>query len=306
MIATPQATAQLRSVEDKPLQQLSTPEAVHRWVLEQERGGRRIALVPTMGYLHEGHLSLIRIARERADRVLVSIFVNPTQFGPGEDLDRYPRDMRGDLKKLHDLGVHAAWTPSPEQIYPQGFSTYVDPGPLADTLCGRSRPGHFRGVCTVVAILMHRSRCALAVFGEKDFQQLQIIRRMVHDLGLGVDIVGAPIVRDEQGLALSSRNSYLSAEERERAVALPIALKSIEQAAEEGERETERLLKIGRARLRRAGLKIDYLEIVDPPSLRPLCRLDGPARALGAVHCGDTRLIDNRALLRVPIGHAQP
>src|SRR5229473_80556 len=174
-----------------------------------------LALVPTMGYLHEGHTSLIRAARQAAPTVAVTIFVNPAQFGPTEDLARYPRDLEGDLRKAEAAGASFVFAPAgPEEMYPSGFQSYVEPGPLAQPLCGARRPGHFRGVCTVVAKLFALSRAECAFFGEKDFQQLLVIRRMAQDLNLGTDVVGRPIVREKDGLALSSRNAYLSPEER--------------------------------------------------------------------------------------------
>lgn len=267
---------------------IADPTAMRAWSSAALR--KRVALVPTMGYLHDGHLALVERARGLADRVVASIFVNPTQFGPNEDLARYPRDEAGDLAKLARAGVDAVFMPTPEVMYPAGFDTYVVPSELASGLCGASRPGHFRGVCTVVCMLFRMTRCDVAVFGEKDYQQLAIIRRMVRDLWLDVDIVGHPIVRDSDGLAMSSRNVYLSGPERERALGLSRALKAM-QAKAAGEREVAALLAHGRAAL--GDVKVDYLDVVDAQSLRPLTQLDRPARALVAAFVGKTRLIDN-------------
>src|SRR5207302_860590 len=193
----------------------------------EARSDGPLALVPTMGFLHEGHVSLMRAALQRAPTVAVSIFVNPTQFGPGEDLSRYPRDLAGDLARCEAAQVAYVFAPEAAELYPQGFQTFVEPGPLAAPLDGASRPGHFRGVCTVVAKLFALSRADAALFGEKDFQQLVIIRRMAQDLNLGTDVLGRPIVREKDGLALSSRNAYLSADERARAVGLWRALPEV-------------------------------------------------------------------------------
>ncbi|MFL5422390.1 MAG: pantoate--beta-alanine ligase, partial [Myxococcales bacterium] len=192
-----------------------------RRACQEARVDGPLALVPTMGFLHEGHASLIRAARNLAPTVAVTIFVNPTQFGPNEDLSRYPRDLEGDLQRCGRAGASFVFAPdAPSEMYPAGFQTYVEPGPLAGPLCGARRPGHFRGVCTVVAKLFALSRADVALFGEKDYQQLQIIRRMAADLDIGTEVIGRPIVREADGLALSSRNAYLLPEERPRATAL--------------------------------------------------------------------------------------
>jgi pantoate--beta-alanine ligase len=262
-----------------------------------ESAGRRIVLVPTMGYLHQGHLNLVRRAREHGDWVVVSIFVNPTQFGPREDLSRYPRDFDGDLAKLNGLGVDAVFAPEPTAVYPPGFDTFVVPESLAAGLCGRSRPGHFRGVATVVLVLFRITRCRAAVFGEKDFQQLAVIRRMVRDFWLDVEIVAHPIVREPDGLARSSRNVYLSPEERAQAPTLARALDRVQAACSGGERDASRLLAVARTTLGEAPLgRIDYVEIVDEESLAPLARVERPAVIALAVYFGKTRLIDNRRL----------
>ncbi len=273
-------------------------KAFRAWADEQVARGRRVGLVPTMGYLHEGHLSLAVLARERADVVAASVFVNPTQFGPHEDFSRYPRDLEGDVRKLAAAGVEAVFAPEPGEMYPPGFDTYVVPEKLASVLCGASRPGHFRGVCTVVHLLFRISRAHVAVFGEKDYQQVTIIRRMVRDLWLDVEVVGAPIVREPDGLAMSSRNVYLSPEERKDALALSRALGAVERAFRGGERDPRRLVSVARGVLGEAPrARIDYVEIVDADELTPAGRIARPAVCALAVFVGKTRLIDNRRLL---------
>lgn len=261
--------------------------------------GKTLALVPTMGFLHEGHLSLFREARKRADVCAASLFVNPTQFGPSEDLARYPRDEAGDFAKMEAEGVSLVFAPDADEIYPAGEETRVEVERLSDRLCGRSRPGHFRGVATVVLKLFNLFRPEVAVFGEKDFQQLMVIRRMARDLFLDVEIVGAPLIREADGLALSSRNSYLSAEDRQRALGLSRALKAMRDAVQSGENDTAALRSIGSQILSEHGLVEDYLAIVDEQTLDPVDRLGaGPTRALIAAHCAGVRLIDNAPLDR--------
>ncbi len=261
--------------------------------------GKTLALVPTMGFLHEGHLSLFREAQKRADVCAASLFVNPTQFGPNEDLARYPRDEAGDFAKMEAEGVSLVFAPGADEIYPPGEETRVEVERLSDRLCGRSRPGHFRGVATVVLKLFNLFRPEVAVFGEKDFQQLMIIRRMARDLFLDVEIVGAPLIRESDGLALSSRNSYLSAEDRQRALGLSRALKAMQVAVKAGELDTAALRSIGSQILSDHGLVEDYLAIVDEQTLDPVDRLGaGPTRALVAAHCASVRLIDNAPLCR--------
>jgi pantoate--beta-alanine ligase len=256
-----------------------------------------LALVPTMGYLHEGHLSLIRAARPLAPTVAVTIFVNPTQFGPNEDLGRYPRDLEGDLSKCAAGGVSFAFAPDdPAELYPAGFQTYVVPGPLAEPLCGARRPGHFRGVCTVVAKLFALSRADFAVFGEKDFQQLAIIRRMADDLNLGTEVIGRPIVRETDGLALSSRNAYLDADERRRATSLWKALSAVREKFAAGERDVAALERLAVSTVEGAGLKVDYAELRDPLQLARPDEAAPSTRLFLAAFAGKTRLIDNGAL----------
>jgi pantoate--beta-alanine ligase len=275
---------------------LTETKTMRAWSQEQHRASQRIALVPTMGYLHAGHLSLVKAAQERADKVVVSIFVNPLQFGPREDLSRYPRDLQGDLHKLAELGVDAVF--APDSMYSANFDTSIAPDKLGAYLCGASRPGHFRGVCTVVAILFGITQCNTAVFGEKDFQQLQIIRRMNEDLWLGVEIVGMPILREADGLAMSSRNAYLSSDEREQALVLNRALRLAEEVFAKGERQSEVILQHVHAIIQEAPLvHLDYAEIVDLEMLQPLAELNVPALCALAVYVGKTRLIDNVKLI---------
>jgi pantoate--beta-alanine ligase len=259
--------------------------------------GRRIVLVPTMGYLHEGHASLLREARRLAGPqgvAAASVFVNPTQFGPNEDLARYPRDLPGDLEKCAAAGIDRVLAPAdPAQVFAAGHETWISVERTAQGLCGASRPGHFRGVATVVAKLLHLTLPHAALFGEKDFQQLAVIRAMVRDLDFGVEIVGMPIVRERDGLALSSRNAYLSAEERGRALALSRALFEARDAASDGDRDAARLRDRARERLAAAGARVDYVDIVDAASLAPVARAEPGTVMLVAAFVGRTRLIDN-------------
>jgi pantoate--beta-alanine ligase len=279
------------------------PAAWQRRCTAARDGGVRIALVPTMGFLHDGHLSLMREARRRADQggkpglSLATIFVNPAQFGPGEDLARYPRDLEGDLAKCGAAGVDVVLAPDdPAAVYPAGFQTWVEVSEVSKGLCGERRPGHFRGVATVVAKLFGLSRPHVALFGEKDWQQLQVLRRMAVDLDMGVEVVGMPIVREADGLAMSSRNAYLTAEERGRAVAISRALAEAQRRAGQGERDPSALASGLRAALSAAGMRVDYVELVHPETLRPVERAVPGTRALVAVFLGRTRLIDNLAL----------
>lgn len=258
--------------------------------------GARVALVPTMGALHAGHLRLIEIAQRHADQVIVSIFVNPRQFGPGEDFEAYPRRAEADAAQLAGAGVSLLWMPTAEQIYPPGYATTVSVARLGDELCGAARPGHFDGVATVVTKLLNQVRPDLAVFGEKDWQQLAIIRRLVTDLDLGVDIIAAPTMRADDGLALSSRNTYLTPAERLAACALPNGLKAAAAALESGVPVAATLDAL-RDGLAAAGFgPIDYVSLADPQTLVALSALDRPARLLAAARIGGTRLIDNLAV----------
>ena len=261
--------------------------------------GKRIGLVPTMGSLHEGHISLVRECRAKSDITVVSIFVNPAQFGPKEDLGSYPRDLERDAGLLEKEGVDYVFHPEPLDMYPGGYRTYVTVEDLEDRLCGLSRPGHFRGVCTIVLKLFNIIRPDTAYFGWKDAQQVIILRRMVADLDLDVRVEALPLVRDADGLALSSRNSYLSAEERKAALILSRSLEDARRRIEEGERDAGRI--VGRIEEAVAGeprARLDYVAVVDPVSLRPLDRIDGEALIAMAVHVGRTRLIDNVRILQ--------
>lgn len=259
---------------------------------DARRGTARIGLVPTMGFLHAGHASLMDLLRPRVDQLVVSIYVNPLQFAPEEDLSIYPRDLQGDTALCAEHGVDAVW--APPTLYPPGFSTTVSVRGLTDVLEGEHRPTHFNGVTTVVARLMSLSRCDEAVFGEKDYQQLAVLRRMTVDLGLPVQVVPAPLIRDTDGLALSSRNTFLSPDERARGLSLHRALFAMRQASAAGEVSAEVLLAIGHALL---GVdSLDYLALVDASTLQPVSVVEGPSRALVAGHVGRTRLIDNVAI----------
>lgn len=276
---------------------ITTTAAMQARSREWRRAGRRIGFVPTMGALHEGHLSLVRLARERSDVVVVSIFVNPTQFGPNEDFARYPRTFESDAALCRAAGTDAIFHPPVEEMYAPDASTWVIEERLSRGLCGASRPGHFRGVCTVVARLFNIVQPDLAVFGEKDAQQLRVIRRMVRDLAFPIEIVAAPIVRESDGLAMSSRNRYLSAEERQQALCLRRALDAATARYAAGERDAEAL----RAVLcevisAEPAARLDYAEIVDDETLEPVARCERPCLAALAVFIGRTRLIDNTRL----------
>lgn len=250
----------------------------------------RVAFVPTMGALHEGHMSLVDEAKKRGDFVVVSIFVNPKQFGPDEDLDRYPRDLEGDAKKLEARGCDLVFAPTADVVYPAGHQTEVRVTRTTKGLCGDHRPGHFDGVTTVVLCLFEIVRPDVAVFGQKDYQQLAVIRAMVRDLHLDVEIVGSPIVREADGLAMSSRNAYLSAEDRTRALSLNRALKAARDKRHGGETAIEALLATARQAL---AVEPEYLEIRHAETLEPVEDASGPAVMLVAAHVGTTRLIDN-------------
>jgi pantoate--beta-alanine ligase len=255
-----------------------------------------IALVPTMGALHAGHMALIEEAKQRADKVVASIFVNPTQFGAGEDLDRYPRREEQDARMLEQAGCDLLWLPSVADIYPQGFATTVHVGGISDRWEGEARPGHFDGVATVVAKLLLSVRPDVALFGEKDFQQLAVIRRMVADLNIPVSIIGVATVREPDGLALSSRNAYLSPDERRRAIALPTALAEAREALLSGATAAAALRGAKQALIDAGFLKVDYLALVDAATLEPLDQPGGEMRLIAAATIGTTRLIDNLAV----------
>jgi pantoate--beta-alanine ligase len=259
--------------------------------------GETVALVPTMGALHAGHMALIDEAGRRADRVVATIFVNPLQFAAGEDLDRYPRREAEDAAMLEAGGCDLVWMPTATQLYPPGFATNVSVAGISERWDGAARPGHFDGVATVVLKLLIATMPEVALFGEKDFQQLAVIRQLVRDLGLPVAVVGVPIVRDADGLALSSRNAYLSADERRRAVALPQALEEARSVIRAGREPVATVLAAARAKLVAAGFeRIDYVALVDAATLEPIDTLDREARLAAAASLGTTRLIDNIAL----------
>ncbi len=277
------------------MEQFTSPDALRQQCRQWASQGLTIALVPTMGFLHAGHLSLMEHARTRADRLIVSIFVNPTQFGPNEDLDRYPRDLPRDLALAQGVGVDAVFAPEPGAMYQPDHATWVEVPELAKGLCGASRPVHFRGVCTVVLKLLNLVRPDVAVFGEKDWQQLAILRRMARDLDLDVKIEGRPIHREEDGLALSSRNVYLTRDERAQAPAIRQGLLLVRERLLAGERDASALGLIFRAHLadKLPGARIDYASFVHPEALSPVDRLEGAALFAVAVFLGKVRLIDN-------------
>lgn len=271
-----------------------TVDEVRRQVRAWRAQGQTVGLVPTMGYLHEGHRSLIECAVKENDRVVVSVFVNPMQFGPTEDLASYPRDLDRDAAVCEDAGASLVFHPEPEQMYAPDFSSYIDMNTLTGGLCGKSRPTHFRGVCTVVAKLFNIVTPDRAYFGQKDAQQLAVIRHMVSDLSYGIEIVGCPIVREQDGLAKSSRNTYLSPEERKAALVLSRSLGLAEKLLEQGEKDAGVVADAIRHEIEQEPLaRIDYVEIVDYNTLEPVQSTEGEILAAIAVYIGKTRLIDN-------------
>lgn len=261
--------------------------------------GDTIGLVPTMGYLHEGHMSLIHRAHSNNNTVVASIFVNPTQFGPGEDLASYPRDPDADSAKCRDAGVDALFMPEVADIYPPAFHTYVEVEEVSASLCGASRPGHFRGVSTVVLKLFNIVSPTAAYFGAKDYQQLQVIKTMARDLNLDTEVVGCPTVREADGLAMSSRNAYLTAEQRKQAVCLYEALQEAQELFSKNETKPEKYLQVMSTRIQKEpDAEVDYISLVHPETLQALEKVNGPALAALAVRIGKTRLIDNMVLGR--------
>lgn len=274
---------------------------MHDWSDQRRGQGETIVLVPTMGYLHEGHLSLMREGRGLGGRVVVSIFVNPAQFGPNEDLSTYPRDLKRDTDLAESAGVDILFTPDVREIYPPGYDTHIDQQALPDHLCGLSRPGHFRGVMTVVAKLFHIVTPHIAVFGEKDYQQLAIIRRMAQDLNFAVRIIGHKTVRESDGLAMSSRNVKLTPEQRKSALSLNLALQKTQQLRNDGESRSGRLIQEAeRLILSHPGTAVDYIRICDPDTLEDMDAVDRPALMALAVKVGSVRLIDNRIITPYP------
>ncbi len=271
-----------------------TVKEVRNHVKAWRKEGLTVGLVPTMGYLHEGHASLIKKAAEENDRVVVSVFLNPMQFGPTEDLEAYPRDFEADTKLCDSLGAALVFHPEPSEMYAPDFTTFVDMDVVTKTLCGASRPVHFRGVCTVVNKLFNIVTPDQAYFGQKDAQQLAVIRRMVRDLNMDIEITGCPIVREEDGLAKSSRNTYLNAEERKAALCLSRAVFAGKKMAEEGEKDAAVIKKAMTEIIEAEPLaRIDYVEVVDGVSCQPVDRVQNPTLAAVAVFIGRTRLIDN-------------
>lgn len=267
------------------------------FVRQARKKGGVIGFVPTMGYLHEGHLELMRRARERCDTVLVSIFVNPTQFGPNEDFARYPRDLERDARMAERVGADAIFNPSVEEMYPAGYCTYVEVERMTDKLCGQSRPGHFRGVATVVTKLFNIVQPDYAYFGQKDAQQVLVIQKMAADLNMNLEVIAVPTVREEDGLAMSSRNVYLDPEQRQAALVLSRSLRKAQEAFRAGERDAKKIRQLVVDQIRSEPLaEIDYVEIYSHPGLEPLETTEGPALLALAVKIGRTRLIDNIVL----------
>lgn len=280
------------------MERLSSKAEVRGAVIAAKHEGKRVALVPTMGALHDGHLSLVQAARARAEYVVVSVFVNPTQFGPGEDFEAYPRDVEHDLAVLKAEGADVVFTPSVKTMYADDAVVTVQPGPLGSVWEGAVRPTHFAGVCTVVTKLFSVVMPDLAFFGDKDYQQLQIVKRLARDLDLPVKVVGCPIVRECDGLAMSSRNAYLNPEERTAATVLYRALRTAETLALAGEGDARSLALVMQETIAAEPLAtLDYADVVDPVTLEAVASLESPARAIVAARIGSTRLIDNMAIV---------
>ncbi|MBW2065786.1 MAG: pantoate--beta-alanine ligase [Deltaproteobacteria bacterium] len=265
------------------------------------RDGHTIALVPTMGFFHQGHIELMKVGRKYSDKLIVSIFVNPIQFGPAEDYDTYPRDLEGDLAKAREVGVDIVFAPSAEEMYPEGFQTKVVVEKATKYLCGKSRPGHFEGVATVVAKLFHLTKPHLAIFGQKDYQQLTVISRMVKDLSMDVQIIGVRTVRESDGLAMSSRNSYLSLEERRSALCLKKSLDLAHRMFQKGETDAREIRRAMEKLIREHPFtEIEYVSVCDPVTLEEVDRAGKDSLVAVAVKVGTTRLIDNCIMGRGP------
>ena len=281
----------------RKIEVIKTVAAMQAEAQALRRAHKTIAFVPTMGFLHEGHLSLMREGRKHGDILVVSIFVNPTQFGPGEDLEAYPRDIERDLDLLEEVGTDIVFTPEPGDIYSPGFQTYVSLDDLTNRLCGISRPVHFKGVATVVAKLFNIVQPHAAVFGQKDYQQVVIIQRMVKDLGFDIRVIGAPTVREPDGLAMSSRNAYLNPAERESAPCLYRAMTRAAQMVKEGVVDARKIIEKSAEFIEgHAGMQVDYIAMVDPETLEDVTRIERPVQMALAVKVGKTRLIDNMLL----------
>lgn len=275
------------------MKEVRNPEPLRKFVKAQKRRSRSVGFVPTMGALHEGHLSLVRAAKKENDFVVVSVFVNPTQFGPNEDLKKYPRPIVQDRKSLRQAGVDILFLPSEEVMYPEGFSLTIDPGPISRVLCGKFRPGHFAGVAAVAAKLFNMVGPDRAYFGAKDYQQCVVIRHLVRDLDFDIEVKVIPTVREKDGLAMSSRNIYLNPEGRGRALTIAATLFMLQDEIRRGRRDILKLKRQALSRLRQSVDRIQYFEIVDPENLRPLKRYQPRMVALAACFVGKTRLIDN-------------
>jgi len=279
------------------METISDPQEMHRRARQWRDLGLKVVLVPTMGFFHEGHLSLMEYGRSIGDRLVVSLFVNPTQFGPREDLQRYPRDLDRDMRLAREAGVDCLYTPEAGAMYPPGYETFVTVEALSGGLCGASRPGHFKGVATVVLKLLHQVEPQAAVFGEKDYQQLVVVKRMVADLDVPTEIVGRPIVRESDGMAMSSRNTYLNPEERVAALCLYRGTQAARERVAAGEKSRERIVDEVREIITRTPYsRIDYVELVDPETLQAVEAIRGEARLVLAVWINNTRLIDNTLL----------
>lgn len=275
---------------------ITTVKEMQGFSAGQRALGKRISLVPTMGYLHDGHLSLLREGRKHGDILVMSLFVNPMQFGPKEDLAQYPRDFDKDKKLAERAGTDVIFYPDPDQMYPGTFKTAVEVIGISDVLCGKTRPGHFKGVATVVLKLFNIIMPQSAIFGEKDFQQLTIIKQMVKDLNMCVEIIGMPTVRESDGIAMSSRNTYLSKEQRAGALSISRGMQKAASSFKDGNEDSEELVSIIRDEITHAGLREDYIEVVDDKTLAPLSKAGMNSRVVVAAYSGSTRLIDNISL----------
>ncbi len=270
---------------------------MQQWACATREAGKKIAFVPTMGFLHEGHVALMREGKRRGDYLVVSIFVNPTQFGVGEDYEDYPRDLEGDTEKVSSAGGDIIFAPSVKEMYPSGYQTFVAVEKVTQNLCGASRPTHFQGVTTVVAKLFNIVKPHVAIFGEKDYQQLVTIRQMTRDLNFDIEIIGMPTIREEDGLAMSSRNKYLSSEERKQALCLVSALNQVEKLFQGGEKNSKKLIARAAEIIRvQPAAAIDYVKVCHPETIEDLEWIDDKALMALAVKIGKTRLIDNRVL----------